>query len=385
MHKIRALILSCLLALAVPALAGAASPPGIYLVTDYPSLTLQAGITTTLPLTLRNQGTLPTRVGLRLEDVPQGWKVALLGGGKPVTAAMPATDASVPLQLRFELPAKVEARSYRLRVVAEAPDRLIELPIDVSLADQLPAQLSIESKLPAQRGGPRTTFDFPFTVRNDSGRDLLVNLGADTPPYFEPTFTENYGSQQLTSVPVKAGESKELKLSVKPPSSVKAGGYPVTVHASAEGASTDARLNLEIVGHPELRIAGRDGLMSATARAGKTDTVPIVVRNDGSASAQGVELTASAPSGWKIEFEPKTVPQIEAGQETEVQARITPSDRSLVGDYMATLRAAAGGESASGEFRVTVQTSTLWGIAGVAIIAIAVLVLVGAVARFGRR
>jgi len=383
MHKIRVLILSLFLAL--PPLAQAASQAGIYLVTDYPSLTLQAGATTTLALSLRNQNEPPARVALRVEDVPEGWKVALLGGGKPVAAAMPATDASVPLQLRFELPAKVEARSYRVRVVAEAPGKRIELPVDVTLADELPAQLGIESKLPALRGGPRTTFDYQFTVRNDSGRDLLVNLTAETPQFFEPTFTENYGSQELTSVPVKAGESKELKLSVKPPSSVKAGSYPVIVHASAEGASASAKLALEIVGHPELRIAGRDGIMSATARAGQTETVPIVVRNEGSAPAQAIELSASAPSGWKIEFEPKTLAQIEAGKEAEAQARITPSDRSLVGDYMATIRASGGGENASGEFRITVQTSGLWGIVGVIIIAIAVLVLVGAVARFGRR
>jgi uncharacterized membrane protein len=39
----------------------------------------------------------------------------------------------------------------------------------------------------------------------------------------------------------------------------------------------------------------------------------------------------------------------------------------------------------SSDFRITVTTSTLWGIVGVGIIAAALLVLVGAVARFGRR
>jgi uncharacterized membrane protein len=52
---------------------------------------------------------------------------------------------------------------------------------------------------------------------------------------------------------------------------------------------------------------------------------------------------------------------------------------------MTTIRASARGESASTTFRVTVTTSTLWGIAGVGIIGAALLVLVGMVARFGRR
>jgi len=43
------------------------------------------------------------------------------------------------------------------------------------------------------------------------------------------------------------------------------------------------------------------------------------------------------------------------------------------------------GETANTQFRVAVATSTMWGIAGAGIIAIALLILVGAVARFGRR
>ena len=52
---------------------------------------------------------------------------------------------------------------------------------------------------------------------------------------------------------------------------------------------------------------------------------------------------------------------------------------------MASFRAAARGEQASVDFRITVTTSTLWGIVGIGIIAVALLVLLGAVARFGRR
>ena len=72
-------------------------------------------------------------------------------------------------------------------------------------------------------------------------------------------------------------------------------------------------------------------------------------------------------------------------QNREVQALVTPSEKAIAGDYVATLRASSRGENTSGQFRITVATSTVWGAAGVGIIAIALLVLVGAVARFGRR
>jgi uncharacterized membrane protein len=65
---------------------------------------------------------------------------------------------------------------------------------------------------------------------------------------------------------------------------------------------------------------------------------------------------------------------------------LTPADKAIAGDYQITARAnAAGGLSESANFRITVLTSTLWGAIGIAIIAIALLVVVFAVARFGRR
>ena len=68
-----------------------------------------------------------------------------------------------------------------------------------------------------------------------------------------------------------------------------------------------------------------------------------------------------------------------------VEYEMTPSAKALAGDYMTTLRAGTEGDSSSADFRITVSTSTLWGIVGAGIIAAALLVAVGAVARFGRR
>jgi uncharacterized membrane protein len=52
---------------------------------------------------------------------------------------------------------------------------------------------------------------------------------------------------------------------------------------------------------------------------------------------------------------------------------------------MTTFRANAKGDSTTADFRVTVTTSTVWGVVGLGVIAVALLVLLGAVARFGRR
>ena len=96
-------------------------------------------------------------------------------------------------------------------------------------------------------------------------------------------------------------------------------------------------------------------------------------------------LSSTPPGDWKIDIEPRQIPLLAPGQKIPVQAVITPSAKAIAGDYMATLRANSGSESASADFRLSVTTSTLWGLAGLVVIAIALLLSVGAVARFGRR
>ena len=149
--------------------------------------------------------------------------------------------------------------------------------------------------------------------------------------------------------------------------------------------SASTKVTMEIAGQPTLRLAGRDGVVSARAEAGIQTSIPIVIANEGTAAAQAIELSGTAPTGWTIEFEPKEIARIEPGQRAEAQVLLTPSPKSLAGDYMTTLRASSRGESVSSDFRIAVSTSTYWGIAGAGIIGIALLIMVGAIARFGRR
>jgi uncharacterized membrane protein len=357
---------------------------GLFLLTDYPALTVQAGGTSSVALRLHNYGLPPERLALSVDGVPQGWSATILGGGQPVAAAMPATGKDVALQLRLDVPANAQTGAT-VTVNAKGTNQNISLPIAVALGKDLPAKLTLEPKLPALRGSPTSNFEYQLTVKNDSGRNLLVSLGAKAPQNFSTRFTEAYGSQELSSLPIEAGQSKEIKLAVRAPAQTGAGKIPVGVTVSAEGVSADAQVVMEIVGQPQLRLTGRDGVVSARAEAGNQTSIPIVISNEGSAPAEGIELTGTAPSGWKVEFDPKQVERIAPGQRAEAQLLLTPSAKALAGDYMTSLRASSRGESASSDIRVAVATSTYWGMAGAGIIGIALLVMVGAIARFGRR
>ena len=375
-------------ALIAPVAKAAESPrdiKGLYLMTDYPAITVRPGTTSSIPLRLQNYGLSPEGYHLSVDGVPKGWTATILGGGQPVAAAMPAPDGSVSLQLRLEVPGTSDLAKQTLTIKAEGQGAQASLPLDVALAKDLPTKLTVSSKLPSLRGSPKSNFEYALTIKNDSGRNLTASFAADAPADFETSFTEAYGTQELSSIPIEAGQSKDIKLRVRPPSSVDAGHFPVTMTVNADDAFAKTELALDVVGQPQLQVAGREGLLSARAVASKQSTVPIVVTNSGTAPADNVTLNASAPTGWKVSFEPATIERLVPGKDAEIQALITPSDKSLAGDYMVTVRANSRGEGASSQFRIAVSTSTVWGIAGAGVIGVALLLMLGAVARFGRR
>jgi len=376
------------LGLIVPVAHAAETPrdiKGLYLMTDFPAVTVRPGTTSNIPLRLQNYGLGPEQYQLSVTGVPSGWTATLLGGGQPVAAAMPAPDASVSLQLRLDVPANTDLSARTLTIKAEGQGTQATLPLAVALAKELPAKLTVQSKLPELRGSSKSNFEYALTIKNDSGRNLVASFAAEAPANFETSFTEAYGSQELSSIPIEAGQSKDIKLKVRPPSTIGAGHFPVRVTVNAEDASAKVDLALDVVGQPQLQVSGRDGLLSARAVAAQQSSIPVVVTNTGTAPADNIALAASAPSGWKVTFEPTTVDRLVPGKDAEVQALVTPSDKSLAGDYMTSITASSRGESASGQFRITVATSTVWGMAGAGVIGISLLLMLGAVARFGRR
>jgi uncharacterized membrane protein len=388
MRALALALLASVFVLSSPVAHAADATPGIkglFLMTDYPAITVQPGTTTNIALRLQDFGLAPQQYKLSVAGVPSGWTATILGGGQPVAAAMPAPDSSVSLQLRLDVPAKSDLNSQTLTIKADGEGTNATLPLEVSLAKELPAKLTVTSQLPSLRGSPKSNFEYTLSIKNDSGRNLIASFAAEAPENFETSFTEAYGTQELSSIPIDAGKSKDIKLKVRPPSSVGAGHFPVTVTVKAEDASAKVELALDVVGQPQLQVAGRDGLLSARAVAAQQSSIPVVVTNSGTAPAENVTLNASGPTGWKISFEPATIERLVPGKDTEVQALVTPSDKSLAGDYMVSVRADSRGESASSQFRVTVATSTVWGMVGAGVIGAALLLMLGAVARFGRR
>lgn len=385
----RLFALLALLLLPAAAAQAQGDPPGVkglFLLTDFPSQTVRAGETTTIRVKVNNAGLVPEPLALSLAGVPQGWKADLLGGGQPVGSVMVGVNQDVTVQLRVEVPKDAQPGSSNIVLNAKgAQFQQASLPLTLTVGTEAPAKLSLKSRLPSLRGTPRSAFEYTLTVGNDSGKDLTVALSAQGPANFQSTFTEGYGSNEISSIPIEAGQTKDVKVKVTPPRDVKAGDYPVLVRVAAEGATADLRVTLQISGQGRLALSTKDGRLSGEAEIGKASSYTLVLTNDGTAPVEEVEMSGTVPANWKIEFNPKSIASVAPNDKKEVQVSVTPADKAIAGDYVATFRANGRGEQASADFRITVTTSTLWGLVGVGIIAVALLVLLGAVARFGRR
>jgi uncharacterized membrane protein len=384
--------LAVLFLVSTAAAANAADKPanvtGLFLTTRYPGQTVRAGETTTIDLSLRNFNLPPQEVALSVPQVANGWKATILGGGQPIESAYIAPDSDERIQLRLEPPAEAGPGDYHFLVQAqgEGNANTLKLPIVLTIGKELPAKLKLTTNFPALRGTATTSFKYKVNVTNDSGRDSTINFSADAPKNFQVTFTEAYGTQQLTSIPIEAGKSKDIEASVSLPRDTPAGDYKLVMHARSDAASADLDTSITVVGQPRLSLAGEGGRLSGEAYAGRDSQLTLVAKNDGSEAARDVEFSATAPEGWKTNFDPKELPELDAGKSQQIKVTLTPSSRAIAGDYQTTMRASsAGGQSESANFRITVLTSSLWGAVGVGVIAAALLAVVFAVARYGRR
>lgn len=359
---------------------------GLTLSTAYPSQVIPPGSTVNLPIEVHDYGLPPEVVDLSVTKAPTDWQVHFIGDSRVVTQVYLGPDSSRTLTLKVEPPADVALGDYQIMLAAKSADGSAELGITLTVGEAFPPELKLAAELPVLKGSPTTTFSFRGTVTNESDQDMMVSFQGNVPPGFSLTFKQSAGGQELTSLPVAAGKSASITIEVKPASGTTAGDYPIDVQVFSDQASADLQLVASITGQPDLSISTSDGRLSGRVTSGKITPMQVMLTNNGTAPAENVHLESNAPSGWDITFAPADIPAIGPGQQVEVTVNYSPADKAVAGDYMVTLSAIPnGGSRASADFRITLLTSTLWGVVGLVLIAAALGVVALAVARFGRR
>lgn len=358
----------------------------VQIVTPYPAVNTQSGKTVTLNLDVLTPSRL--RVDMATTEVPPGWKATLRGGGFVVSAVFgsPKTQNETPpqVQLEIQVPADAQPGTYRVTVRGSGGGATDVLPVDVTVSEQASGAVTLTAEFPSQRAAATDTFTFNVILTNNTPEKTSFNLSTEAPEGWEVTAQPSTESR-ATTVSVDGGETATISVSANPPDQIPAGTYPLKVKAAGAGNNAEAELTAEITGSFTVELTTPTERLSTDAVAGKRTDLTLEIRNTGASALSNVTLSETAPEGWKVTFEPKSIESIEAGKTAKATARVTPSAESVAGDYVLNLTAAAGSATDSAEFRVTVSTSRLTGLFAILLIAAVVGAVLWVFRRYGRR
>lgn len=365
-------------------LAGApvmSAASAITLSTPFPAVAVAPGSSPSFDISVTTA--TPGRVALKVGTVPTGWTAVLRGGGFTIDGVESAGATPTKITLNVTVPADAAAGTQRIDVTGTAGSASTTLSVDIRVAPNAAGDVKLTTDTPQLKGSSDATFPFSLTLSNDTPEDLPFSVVAAGPDGW--TVTAVVGSQaQAASVVVKAGTTTTVAVSVKAAAGTAAGDYPITVDATSGGRTSHADLAVSITGSYKLAVSTPDGRLNMNATAGAPSDLTLTLTNTGTADIEGAVLSASAPSGWKVTFDPATV-TVPAGKSVQAVAHVTASSDAIAGDYVTTFTATAPVATGSADVRVTIETSLLWGAVGIGLIAIVLVGLWWTFRRFGRR
>lgn len=358
---------------------GAAGP--ITLTTPYPAIAVAPGAKVTMDISITT--TSSGRVNLSLAGAPAEWNATLRGGGFAVDSVETTAGTAAKVTLDATVPDAATGGTTRMVVTARQGSATATLPVTVRVEPNVAGTISLTTDTPELKGASDASFSFTLTLKNDTPDEETFTVASTGPDGW--TITTQVGSQsQAASVVIQAGSTSTVTVTAKAATAAAAGKYPIAVDANAGTLTAHADLSVEITGSYALSMTTGNGVLSTNASAGSASDLTLVITNTGTADVANAKMTATPPNGWTVTFNPDTV-NIAANGTANVVAHMTPSNDAIAGDYMTTFKATADVANASADVRVTVQTSPLWGIVGIGIIAIVLIGLLWVFRQFGRR
>lgn len=333
--------------------------------TTYTELTVPPGETIRYSIDVMNNTANIRNVRLDVTEAPDGWEWSLRSGGWDIQQVSVKPNDSWSVNLEVDVPLQVERGVYRFVVSANSGEATLPLVINVSERGTYQTELS--SNQPNMEGHSDSNFNFSLELRNRTAEEQLYALRAAVPDRgWDLRFVAD--GQRVTSVHVEPNATQTVRLEVTPPPQVEAGTYTIPVQASNNNTSAETELEVVISGTYDLELTTQSGLLSYDVRAGSERNVELVIKNTGTTEINDIELSSSPPANWEVTFEPNRIATLSAGDSTTVQATIKAAEKSLPGDYVTTITASAPEVSSQQQFRMTVETSVLWGWVGVLII-----------------
>jgi uncharacterized membrane protein len=362
----------------------ASADDGLEVTTPFPAVAVAPGTKVSFDLTV--DFTRAANVSLELGGVPEGWTASLLGGGFVVDGVAVTSGTAAEVRLDVDVPADATEGTSTLRVTARGGGAQDVLPIAIRVNAAAAGDITLTTSTPTLTGASDASFTFDLQLRNDTAQDVTVSATASGPEGWDVEATLT-GETQAASTIVEAGATQNIGVTANAPDDVPAGTYPISVEAHAGERTIPAELGIEVTGSYSMELATPNDVLSASGSAGSPTTQAFDITNTGTAPLTEVTLDASPPTNWDVTMDPPTVASIAPGATQTITATITPSGEAVAGDYVIEFEATAAEEGAedSNQVRFTVETSPLWALVGLGLIALIVAGLFYVFRTYGRR
>ncbi|MDC3413470.1 NEW3 domain-containing protein [Aquibacillus sp. 3ASR75-11] len=354
------------------------------LYTPYTGLSVTPGETITYNVDVINNGSNIQNATFDVQNLPKGWEYTITSGGNNVKQLSIQPSSQQQIMLEVTVPLKVEKAEYNFDLTASANGgESTNLPILVNVSEKGTFKTELTTDQPNLEGSSDSNFSYTATLKNRTAEKQNYALNSQPPKGWNVEFKVD--GKSVTSVSLEPNGSKDIDINITPAKNAKADTYQIPIKAATSSTSADLQIESVITGTYGLNLTTPTGKLSTDITAGGDKTIKFVVENSGSANLTNIKLSASAPPNWKTEFDTDTIQKLEAGQKTTVQATITAPDDTIAGDYVTTFTAGTAESSSDATFRISVETSTLWGFIGVLIILAVLGGLYYIFRKYGRR
>jgi uncharacterized membrane protein len=239
--------------------------------------------------------------------------------------------------------------------------------------------LNVFARYPIQQSVVGSAFEFEITLYYEGPEARTFDLDAELPEGWTGTFIGGYPETEISAFTVEPMKERETISFIVSPTEENIpapGEYLFTVSAFSGDLSDSVDLKVIVVtAAPQYLLYMSTATLQSefSIRPDQPNHISVQLLNAQTGTVNDIVFSAEKPEGWDVIFTPSTIASLEYGVTQEIDVVVRPPAGTEAGDYPLVLKASGDQIDAEREYRMTVITSTAWGVAGI-IIAIAVIV-----------
>ena len=154
-----------------------------------------------------------------------------------------------------------------------------------------------------------------MTIHNDTAAEIPFTMDAHGPARLDrggQALRPGAGDERHR----RAQRTGTMTVTATPASDVTAGDYPLQASVTGGGKTASIDLGVSITGTYTLTpVDARPGAVDDGQRGLREGLPAHASPTTGTAPITNVAMSASAPTSWKVEFEPATIPSVDAGRD----------------------------------------------------------------------